>query len=297
MTGQKAPRPRAATSKRAVVMLMNSINTNVSAMLALQALNAVNRELLTVQNRISTGKRIASAKDNPAIWAIAQNMRGDSRALDAVQASLQRGQSAVDVAMIAGESISDTLNQMKELVVAATDTSLTAESRAAINQQYLSLRKQIDRIANGAEFGGVNLLSSGSQGAVKALANAKGTDFIDVAHVDLTTGGTALSGLPADLAGAVGDAEVAAINAGIGAVNGAIGILGTGAKALDRHLTFISKMQDTIDASVGRLVDADLAKESARLQALQVRQQLAIQALAIANRQPSLLLQLFQRAA
>jgi len=273
---------------------LNSVNTNVGAMMALQVLNAINRDLLTTQNRISTGKKISSPKDNPAIWAIAQGQRGESRALDAVQASLQRGQSAVEVALSAGDSISDVLVQMQEVVLAASDVTITAESKAALNTQYLALRRQIDVISRSAEFGGLNLIDAGGTDAVKALANAKGSAFIDVAHVDLSTTGAALSGLPADLTGTIGDAQIDAMRQGLSAVNAGIATLGTGAKALDRHLTFVMKLQDTIDAGVGRLVDADMAKESARFQALQVQQQLAIQALRIANSQPSMLLQLFR---
>lgn len=275
-------------------MPLNSVNTNVGAMIALQSLNAINRELLATQIRISTGKRVNSPKDNGALWAIAQTQRAESRALDAVQASLQRGQSAVDVAMSAGESISDILNMMRETMLAASDPSHSPESRAALNQQYLSYRRQIDTITRQAEFGGLNLISSGSQ-AVRALANAAGTDTIDVAHFDLSTTGAALSGLPADLTGTIGDTQLQAMSTAIGAVNSGIATLGSGAKRLDMHLSFIGKLQDTIDAGIGNLVDADMAKEAARLQALQVQQQLAIQALQIANSQPSMLLQLFQR--
>jgi flagellin len=279
-------------------MSLNSVNTNTGAMQALQTLNAINRELLTVQNRISTGRKIASPKDNPAVWAIAQTQRGESKALDAVEASLQRGQSAIDVALSAGESISDMLNDMKETMLAASDTSLSAQSKAALNDQYVSLRRQIDLMANNAEFGGVKLIAGGgSTSQIRALANGKGTSTIDVAHIDLSTGGAALAGLPVDLTGTIGTVELDAMTAGINAVNAAVSQLGTGSKSLDTHLTFVTKLQDTIDASVGRLVDADMARESANLQALQVRQQLAIYALSIANSQPSMLLQLFKRAA
>ena len=149
-------------------------------------------------------------------------------------------------------------------------------------------------MANNAEFGGINLISAGGSDQVRALANSRATETIDVAHIDLSMSGAALSGLPADLMGALGQTEIDAMTAGITAVNSAVSRLGTGGKALDTHLAFISKLQDTVDAGVGRLVDADIAKESARLQALQVRQQLAIHALGIANSQPSMLLQLFR---
>jgi flagellin len=276
-------------------MPLNSVNTNVGAMVALQSLNAINAELFTVQRRIATGLKISSVKDDPAIWAIAQNQRADSKSLDAVKASLQRGQSIADVAIMGAESISDLLMQMKEKALAASDATLDAASKAALSADYVSLRKQIDKVTASSEFNGVSLISAGSTGAVKALANTSATSTIDVDHIDLSTTGSAVSGTLADLTGTVGETELAAIDTAIKAVNAAAARFGTGAKALDTHLTFVGKQQDVIDAGVGRLVDADLAKESARFQALQVRQQLAMYALSIANQAPSMLLQLFQR--
>ena len=116
---------------------MNSVNTNVGAMVALQNLNATNTELSDTQTRINTGLRVASAKDNGAIWAIAQNQRATSQSLNAVQESLQRGQSTVDVALAAGESVSDLLLQMKEKALAASDTTLDTNSRVALNEDFL----------------------------------------------------------------------------------------------------------------------------------------------------------------
>jgi len=275
-------------------MPFGSINTNAGALIALQSLGAINAELFDVQRRISTGFRISSAKDNPAIWAIAQNQRSEVKAYDAVIGSLQRGQSIVDVAMTAGESITDTLSEMKEKMLAASDPSLSASERAAISEDYVSLRKRIDQIASNADFNGVNLISAGGTGNVRALANTRATDTIDVDHVDLSTTGSLLAGLKTDLT-SVAASDIDALTTAMNGVNAAVARLGTGSKALDTHLSFVHKVQDTMETAVGRLVDADLARESARLQALQVRQQLAIQALTIANSAPSLLLQLFQR--
>lgn len=272
---------------------MFSINTNVGAMVALQNLNLVNRELFEVQRRISTGLKVSSPKDNGAVWAIAQGQRAEVRGLTAVTASLQRGQSIVDVAINGGEEISDLLGQMKEKMLAASDTSLNATDRAALSADYVALRGQIDRIASNATFGGVSLISSGSSGNVRALANAAGSDSINVDHVDLSTTGGLISGTLADLT-TVTAADLTNLDNALRGVNAAVAKLGTGAKALDSHESFISKLSDTLEASIGRLVDADLAKESARFQALQVKQQLAIQALSIANQQPQLILQLFR---
>ncbi|MFY8142074.1 MAG: flagellin [Caulobacter sp.] len=275
-------------------MPLNSVNTNVGAMIALQSLNAINGELNTVLRRISTGQKVSSARDDPAAWAIAQTQRAESRALTAVMGSLQRGQSIADVALSGAETISDLLVQMKEKALAASDPTLSATDKAALSEDYVALRKQIDRAASTAEFGGVNLIASGSAGAVRALTNASGSSTLDIDHVDLSTTGGAISGTVADLTGTIGATELANIDSAIRSVNAAAAKFGTGAKSLDRHLTFVGKQQDVIDAGVGRLVDTDLARESARLSALQVQQQLAVMALGIANRGPSMLLQLFR---
>lgn len=275
-------------------MSLNSVNTNVGAMIALQSLGAINGELSKVLRRISTGLKVSSARDDPATWAIAQTQRAESRSLTAVTGSLQRGQSIVDVAISGAESISDLLMQMKEKALAASDTTLSASDKAALNEDYVALRKQIDLAAGNATFGGISLISAGSTGNVRALANSSGGSTIDVDHVDLSTTGAAISGTMANLTGVIGATELAAIDSAIRTVNAAAGRFGTGSKSLDRHLTFVGKQQDVIDAGVSRLVDADLARESARLAALQVQQQLAVMALGIANRAPSMLLQLFR---
>ena len=275
-------------------MSLNSVNTNVGAIVALQSLNAINVEMMQVQRRISTGLRVASAKDNPAIWAIAQNQRAESRGLDAVMASLQRGQSIAGVAMAAGESISDILAEMKSLALSAQDYDPADPARTAINENYLALRRRIDVAAANAEFDGVNLISAGGTGQVRALANTSATDTINVDHVDLSTTGSLLSGIRADLLGVITPADSDNLATAMKSVNSAVARLGTGSKSLDMHLKFVGKLQDAVDMGIGNLVDADLAKESARLQALQVRQQLAIISLRIANDAPSMLLQLFR---
>lgn len=277
-------------------MPYNSINTNVASMQAIAAFNAINAELFEVQTRITTGRKVNGPKDNPAVWAIAQNQRSELRALDSVKGSLQRNMGVVDVALSAGETASDLLGQMKALAVSAQDYDVSSPARAAINEEYQSLRKQIDTAVSNATFGVLNLLAGGgSTDRVRALANTTATSTIDVAHEDMSTGGAMLTGLPADLLASLGPTGIADINTATDRVNAAVSRLGTGSKALANHLKFVDKQQDVIEEGIGNLVDADLAKEAARLQALQVRQQLALIAMRIANQQPSYLLQLFQR--
>ena len=275
---------------------MNSVNTNIGAMVALQNLNKTSSDLGTVQNRINTGLKVASAKDNGAVWAIAQNQRSNSGALNAVKASLQRSISTVDVALSAGESISDTLLQMKEKALAASDTTLDAASRTALNDDFKALRDQLAKVVNNAEFNGANMIKATTPTTVAALASADGVNKITVAAQSLALGGanvtvsaTASIGTQTTAA-----AMIATVNTSIANVSSALSKLGTGSKALSSHFSFVSKLQDTIDAGVGNLVDADLAKESARLQSLQTKQQLGIQALSIANSSSSSLLGLFR---
>ena len=277
-------------------MALNSVNTNMGAMIALQNLQSTNDELATVQSRINTGKKVNSAKDNGAIWAIAQNQRAESASLNSVISSLQRGQSVADVAMSAGTAISDILVQMKEKVLAATEAGLSTASKQALSDEYTALRDQINTIANNATFDGVNLISSTSvnSSSIKAIANADATATIDIAHVVLSKSNTKIAATLATLTSGVTSADVKEVEDAIQDVSSALSKLGTGAKALDTHLTNVMKLQDTLDAGVGNLVDADLAKESARLQALQTKQQLGVQALSIANQSSSTLLGLFR---
>lgn len=272
--------------------MANSVNTNVGAMVALQNLNATNSELATTQSRINTGKRVGSAKDNGAIWAIAQNQRATSNSLNAVRESLQRGQSSVEVAISAGETISDVLLQLKEKALAARDAGLDTNSRKALNDEFKSLLTQVTKAVANAEFNGSNLIKQ-SGTTVKALANADGTQVITVQAQTLTLSALSINTNTLGTTGAA-SAAITAVNAAIAEVSSKLSTLGTGAKALGNHLNFVNKLQDTIDAGVGNLVDADLAKESARLQALQTKQQLGVQALSIANQSSSILLGLFR---
>lgn len=274
-------------------MPQNSINTNVGAMIALQSLNTINRDLATTLRRIATGLKISSPKDNPAVWATAKMQSAEAKSLDAVRASLQRGQSTTDVALAAGDTVTDLLDQMKQKMLAASDPSLTTASRKLLNDDYVSLRKQIDRAVENASFNGVNLISAGNTGNIRALANAKADQTIDVDHVDLSTGGAALAGMRADLLTAPSSTDIKAMDTAMQNVTSALSRLGTQANGLDTHLTFINKLQDTLEVSVGRLVDADMAQEATRLQALQIKQQLAIKSLSIANAAPSYILKLF----
>src|SRR5206468_249564 len=149
-------------------------------------------DLSVTQNRINTGLKVASAKDDGSIWAIAQNQRATSQSLNAVKDSLQRGQSTVDVALAAGETVSDLLLQMKSKALAASDSTLDTNSRIALNDDFKSLRDQIQKAVDNAEFNGSNMIKASGTN-VSALANADATQFISVAAQDLSLGSTTLT--------------------------------------------------------------------------------------------------------
>ena len=277
-------------------MTTNSVHTNAAAAVALQNLSRTNDNLTGVQNRVSTGLKIQGAKDNAAIWAIAQGQRADLGALSAVKQSLDRATSIADVAMSAGESISDLLNQLKEKVVAAKDVSLKTQSRELLNADFKALLRAIKSAVENAEFDGGNVLNGSLTNGLKFLANADASSFVTLSGKNLTLSGSILTlGLADSLLTITGaTTALTKLDNSISKLNSALGDLGAQAKQISAHNTFVSKLADTIESGIGNLVDADLAKESARLQALQVQQQLGAQALSIANQAPQIILALFQ---
>ena len=275
----------------------NSVITNSSALVALQALNATNAQLQTTQNRINTGLKVSGAKDNGAVWAIAQNQRASISALDSVKDSLNRTASTVDVAVSAGQSISDLLNQIKSKVLAATDPSQDATSIASLANDFKALRDQIAKIVSTADFNGANLIKTGATN-LYALASSTGTIKLTVSAQSLQVGGANVTFTAASTftTPTTASALLTQVNTSIINTNAAVAKLGTASNAVQSQLTFIGTLQDSLTTGVGNLVDADVAKESANLTALQTKQQLGVQALSIANQSPQFLLSLFKSA-
>jgi flagellin len=234
-----------------------SINTNYGALVAAQALAATSRDLDKTQNRVTTGLKVASAKDNGAIWAIATTQKANAQALDATINSLQRQSSVAEVGLAAGETIMAALTEMKTLAAAIEAGGTTT----AYEADYTALVNEIAAAVTAATFDGTAALTTPTP--TTALSAAAGAT---AANVQLT----------------------------IDAWTGALQTLGTNAKSLERQITFNGKLQDSLVAGVGNLVDADLAKESAKLTALQTKQQLGVQALSIASQGSNILLSLFR---
>ncbi|MBG37047.1 MAG: flagellin [Oceanicaulis sp.] len=259
-------------------------------------MNQTNKDLQQVQQRINTGLAISSAKDNGGVFAIAQSMRADVAGYKAVGQSLDLAQSTVDVALAAGEAISDLLVEMKEKALAGADSSLDTASRNALNEDFKALRDQIGTIVANAEFNGTNLINGTQTGGISALANADGSNTLNVGQEIMSLGGTnvTVAATASFTTAAAASGLVATIETSLDNLNTALAKLGTGSKSLEVHKTFVGKLSDSLEKGIGNLVDADLAKESARLQSLQVKQQLGTQALSIANSAPSNILGYFR---
>jgi flagellin len=282
-----------------------SVNTNTGAMAALQSLSDTNKGMSQVQSRINTGLNVSSTKDDSASYTIAQGLRGDMGGLKAVSSSLSRAKSVTDVAVAGAEQISDVVNQMKTKAYQSADAGIDSATRTALNNDFEALRDQITTIVNSSDFNGTNLLKA-SGGTVTALQSLKDSDTtsattwdpdsLSVANQGLDLGGSVVTvGASGDIASqASAQAMIDTITTTQDNLKTSLSTLGAASRKIDAQSTFTSKLSDTIEAGIGNLVDADLAKESARLQALQVKQQLGVQALSIANQAPQTITSLFR---
>ena len=273
-----------------------SVNTNQSALAVLHALNNTNDQLSATQTQVASGLKIAASADNPAVYAVAQQQRADISALGTVSDGLNRAQSISDVAVSAGQSVSDLLNQLKAKVLSAVDPDVDDTSRAATNTDYQSLLKQIQAAVSSASFEGANLLD-GSQGSgMKFMATADASGFVTLSTQNLSLGGSIITLTAASSISTItaANAILSQVESSITNVNAAVATIGAQSNQVSNHSSFVSKLSDTLTAGVGALVDADEAAESARLTALQVQQQLGAQSLSIANNQPSLILSLLK---
>ncbi len=277
---------------------MSSILTNNGAMVALQTLKSINSNLLDTQNMISTGKEIATAKDNSSVWAISKVMESDKMGFEAISASLDLGESTLAVASTAAETITDLLTEVKAKVVAAQEENV---DRGKIQTDITALTDQIQSVVDAAQFNGLNMISSASAdvdilssldrdnaGAVTSSSiTVKAHDLdttsglSDLGNIDVTSTASAVTSL--DL---MEDLINTAINAAadFGSARGRIEI----------QAEFLSNLTDAFTSGIGSLVDADMEEASAKLQALQVQQQLGVQALSIANQAPQSILSLFR---
>ncbi len=306
---------------------MTSVNTNIAAMTALQSLNNTNKQLLETQARISTGLSVATAADNAAYFSIATTMRSDNKALGAVQDALGLGAATVDVAYTALDSTIQVVDEIKTKLVAAREPGV---DRTAIQAEISELQNQLTSIAESASFNGENFLNVNSSGAdynatksvVASFTRSGssvsiGTIGIDISSTALFDAGTgngildttysATSGATftvatldisalTDSAADLTDLEdmISSVDTAFSAITAAASDLGAASSRIELQSEFVGNLMDAIDRGVSQLVDADMNEESTKLQALQVQQQLGIQALSIANSSSQNVLSLFR---
>ena len=290
---------------------MSSLNTNASAMTALQTLSATNKNLATTQSRISTGFRVNEAKDNAAYWSIATTMRSDNKAFSAVQDALGLGAGRLDVAYTAMESAITAVDLIKQKLVSAMSAS--EEDKLKIQTEIKELQGQLTGIGLSANYAGSNVIAhDGTLTELEIVSSydrsSDGSVTVNTIKLDLSgtqlldetgTGGGILDDvMQIELDGTEDNAAIQAhldnVETALAAMAAAAATIGAAKSRVDMQKDFVSKLQDAIDRGVGQLVDADMNKESARLSALQVQQQLGIQALSIANSNTQNILSLFR---
>jgi flagellin len=295
LTRAKRPRAELLDTQNGETKMTFSVNTNGGALIALQYLTATQGQLNQTQSHINSGMKVATARDDGAIYAIAQNQRGQVAGYSAVINSINNATSSIDVALSAGQSISDLLIQLKTKALAAADSSLDTASRQALNSNFTALRDQITTIVKNAVFNGFNLVD-GSTTQITALASADGSRRITTSAQNMKLSGSIVTLTTAATISTQAKAStlVATIQTSLTNVNSALAKLSSGAAKFSIQGTFSQKLSDTLTQGIGNLVDANMAQESAMLQSLQVKQQLGVQALSIANQQPQTILSLFR---
>jgi flagellin len=277
-------------------MAMNSVNTNIGAMVALQSLNRTNDALEVTQKRVSTGYRVADAKDDGAAFAVAQTVRADVAGLTSANEQMGGVKGILDTTLASLNKVSNAMAEVRSVLVKLGDSALNATQRTQYETQYAALRTQVTNFLTDATYNGRTLLDTAAAsggGNIATTRNEMGTTYT-LAAVD-SVGTMVVAATPTDAA-----AAVTALGAGgdfatkMTAINSALNTFGNNSKFLDSQIAYNKERLDAMDSGLGALVDADLAKEAARMQALQIRQQLGTQSLGIANQAPQTLLSLFR---
>lgn len=277
-------------------MSMNSVNTNLGSMVALQSLNRTSDQLSIVQKRVSTGFRVADAKDDGGAFAVAQAVRADVAGLTAANEQLGGTKGVLETTFAALGKISETMVKVRETLTRLADGTINDEQRSQYQAQYTALRTQITNFVSDATYNGRTLLNTATAsggGNIVMTRNEAGGTFTVSAVDGATDLVVAAAPTTAALAQAAlqsgGNYEVVEKK-----VANALNQFGSDSNYVDSQVRYNKDKIDSLEGGLGALVDADLAKESAKLQALQIRQQLGTQALSISNQSPQMLLSLFR---
>ena len=268
-----------------------SVLTNAGAQVALQSLTATNKLLDTTQQRITTGLKVNGPTDDASTYSIAQVLRGTVAGTQSVQTALANGDSTLNTAIQAGQSISDLLTQIKAKVVQANQSGLDSQSRSSLQNDFDALRSQITTIVATASFNNVNLIQSAATTFSVLSTQAGSVITVSAQSLDVTTLGIDQTDLTTSANAAT---ALSAINTAIQTATTKLAALGSADSRVQAQSEFTNKLIDILNQGIGNLVDANLAQESANLQSLQIRQQLGTQALSIANQRPQSILSLFR---
>jgi flagellin len=275
-------------------MASNSILTNPEALVALRNLERTNNLLATTQNRVSTGLKVTGAIDDASNFAIAQGIRGDIKALGAISQGLNNSKGIANVAIAGATSISDLLQTVRQKLTELSNEGITTTQRQILTNDFAELQSQAANFIDNAVFNGVNLLDTAAAApSINTLSNLAG-GTLTLTNQDLRTQTFSLAAVSLGSATAAQQVIANQYSNLESVVNAALGSLGAEARALDLQTSFLDQITDATEEGLGNIVDADMARESARLTALQVRQQLGVQVLGIANQAPQILLGLFQ---
>lgn len=303
-------------------MSLNSVNTNMGAIIALQSLNRTNIDLGATQKRVSTGYRVADATDDGAAYAVAQSVRSTVRALTSANQQLGTVQGLLSTTQAGLNNVSNTMASMRDVLVKLSDSDVTGDQRRQYVDQYESLLSNVKTFIQDAGYNGKTLIGdiSGSTGTFSRIATVR--NEVGASYGIATFGGSALFGsINIGSVAAVGTSAAGVNTVGAALTSGGAFTAGAVRSLLTASGTFITMMNsvgsalntvgaevnyvsnqinynndkvDALNSGLGSLVDADLAKESAQLQALQIRQQLGTQSLSLANQAPQTLLSLFK---
>ncbi|GAB4197680.1 MAG: flagellin [Thalassobaculales bacterium] len=273
---------------------VNSVNTNRSALVALQNLGSINRRLDSTQNRVSTGYKVNNAVEDASAFAIAQGTRANLKASEAVSQGISNARGVATVALAAATSISDLLGDVQKKVTEGMNAANTTAQQSILNTDFQNLVTQVNNFITNAVYNGRNLLSTGSN-SVSVIANIDGSTLTIRSGSNVGNAATTNFAAAVTLATTTNAAEALSKTVAlVSSVSTVLGQLGADTRTIDFQDDFVSRLADATEIGLGAIVDADLARESARLQAYQVQQELSVQTLNIANQRPSVLLALFQ---
>jgi len=289
------PRGQCALANGKTPMQFNSINTNAQSVLALQSLNRTNAELAGVQKRVSTGYRVSDARDDGGAFAVAQSVRSDVAGLTAVNEQLGGAKGLLQVTFAALSQVSEAMREARAALTRLSDSALSTEQFNQYKTQYTALRSQITGFLNDAKYNGRSLLSTTAAGPSNPdnIITIQNEDGAQLTINAIEKAKLLIDPAPANAADAV-ILLTTKFQPTEDAIGAALNQLGTTDQYVEKQINFNKDKMDALNAGIGSLVDADLAKENARLQALQVRQQLGVQTLGIANQGPQVLLSLFR---